>query len=57
MFVLSLSLESLESFLVSDPQPLKLMARLSQTMGPRPQPLLHLYLPMTPRSRFQAEMV
>lgn len=38
MFILSLSSESLESFLVSDPQPLKHMARLSQTMGPTTPP-------------------
>lgn len=47
MFVLSLSLEPLQSFLLSDPEPLKLMARLSQTMGPSPQPLLYPHIPMT----------
>lgn len=37
----SLSLES------CDPQALKLMARLSQAMGPSLLPLLHIHLPMT----------
>lgn len=39
--------ESKFRILVSDPQSLKLMASLSQAMGPSLQPLLHLRLPTT----------
>lgn len=39
--------ESKFRILVSDPQALKLMARLSQAMGPSLLPLLHIHLPMT----------
>lgn len=46
----SLSFKALETVLVGDPEPLSLVARLSQALGPSlgataPQPILHCLLP------------